>query len=65
SFAINFLTFGVIHDGVLPFLNQIFGARFVPCETVFLIRQMRSGASQGKHLAAQCASPRNLFTFCT
>ncbi|WP_374574616.1 hypothetical protein [Acinetobacter sp.] len=32
---------------------------------MFLIRQMRSGASQGKHLAAQCASPQNLSTFCT
>ena len=51
SFTINFLIFGAIHGGVLPFLNRIFGARFVPCETVFLIRQMRSGASQGKHLA--------------
>jgi len=26
---------------------------------------MRNIVSQGKHLAAQCASPRNLFTFCT
>jgi len=26
---------------------------------------MRSEASQGKHLAAQCASPQNLFAFCT
>jgi len=32
---------------------------------MLLIRQMRSEASQGKHLAAQCALPRNLFTFCT
>ena len=29
SFTVNFLTFWAIHGGVLPFLNQIFGARFV------------------------------------
>jgi len=34
SFTINFLTFGAIHGGVLPFLNRIFGARFVPCEAI-------------------------------
>ncbi|MEG2359950.1 hypothetical protein, partial [Acinetobacter sp.] len=27
SFTINFLIFGAIHGGVLPFLNRIFGAR--------------------------------------
>ncbi|WP_374570602.1 hypothetical protein [Acinetobacter sp.] len=31
----------------------------------FSFAKIRSKASQGKHLAAQCASPRNLFTFCT
>ncbi|AYA02023.1 hypothetical protein BEN74_03530 [Acinetobacter sp. WCHAc010034] len=29
SFIINILTFGAIHGGILPFLNRIFGARFV------------------------------------
>jgi len=64
NFAVNFLILRAIRGEVLPFLNRIFGAHFVPCETMFLIRQMRSEASQGKHLAAQYASPRNLFTFC-
>jgi hypothetical protein len=31
-----FLNFLAIHGGVLPFLNSIFGARFVPCETCSL-----------------------------
>ncbi|AYA02475.1 hypothetical protein BEN74_06115 [Acinetobacter sp. WCHAc010034] len=29
SFTINFLIFEAIHGGVLPFLNRVFGARFV------------------------------------
>ena len=47
SFAVNFLIFLTIHGGVLPFLNRIFGARFVPCETMFLIRQKNQ-----KHLSS-------------